>query len=219
MRAVPPPALPAIVLAAGQSRRMGRPKSALPAGGSHTFASRIAETLEASGLAPIVFVTSTDGTAVLDGALGRWRARVAVIENPHAERGQLSTLRCGLEHLGVAQPAALVTLIDVPFTTTRTIGDLIAAWHADHAPVVRPSSGVRHGHPIVIGTEAIHALANADPETHTMRDVLGLFAGRRREIAVDEAWRLADIDTTAEHEDALREFMIRARTSDGPDAT
>jgi len=198
---------------------MGRPKSALSAGASHTFASRIAETLEASGLAPIVFVTSTDGTAVLDGALGRWRPRVGVIENPHPDRGQLSSLRCGLEHLGVALPAALVTLIDVPFTTPRTIGDLIAAWRAYHAPVVRPSSGDRHGHPIVIGTDAIRALAKADPETHTMRDVLGLFAGSRREVAVDEVWRLADIDTPAEHADALREFMIRARTSDGPDAT
>ena len=198
---------------------MGRPKCSLPAGGGHTFASRIAETLEASGLAPIVFVTSADGTGVLDHALGQWRARVTVIENPRPERGQLSTLRCGLEHLGVELPAALVTLIDVPFATTRTIRDLIAAWHAHHAPVVRPASGDRHGHPIVIGTEAVRALATADPKTHTMRDVLGMFASGRREVAVDEAWRLADIDTPEEHEDALRQFTIRARTSDGPAAT
>ena len=195
---------------------MGRPKCALPAGGLHTFASRLAATLHASGLSPIVFVTSREGRDELDQSLGEWRAHVATIENPHPERGQLSTLRCGLEHVGVESPAALLTLVDVPFTTARSIAALIAAWRERQAPVVRPSSGDRHGHPIVVGNLAIRALAAADPGVQTMREVLATFASGRLDVTVDEEWRFADIDTPEEYEAALRQLTIRERTSDGP---
>ena len=207
---------PAVVLAAGRSQRMGRPKCALPAGGPHTFASRLAATLHTSGLSPIVFVTSRDGRGELDQSLGDWRAHVVTIENPHPERGQLSTLHCGLEHIGVESPAVLITLVDVPFTTSRSIAALIDAWREHQAPVVRPSRGDRHGHPIVVGSPAIRALAAADPGEETMREVLAKFASGRLDVTVDEEWRLADIDTPEEYEAALRQLTIRERTSDGP---
>jgi molybdenum cofactor cytidylyltransferase len=216
MRAPDRTTIPAIVLAAGQSRRMGRPKCALPAGGHHTFASRIAATLSVSGLSPIVFVTSTEGRRDLDRALGQWRSDVVTIENPHPERGQLSTLRCALEQTGLDLPVALLTLVDVPFTTPQAITALIDAWREHRAPLVRPSCGSRHGHPILVGTPVLNALATADPGTQTMRDVVAMFEGECRDVAMDEAWRLADTDTPEEYEAALRELTSRERMSGGP---
>jgi CTP:molybdopterin cytidylyltransferase MocA len=207
--------VPAIVLAAGQSRRMGRPKSALAAGNGHTFASRIAATLHAAGASPIVFATSVNQRQILEEALGPWRTRVVIIENPHPERGQLSTLRCALKQMDAALPATLVTLVDVPFTTAEIVAALVDASRAQGAPVVRPACGNQHGHPIVIAAPAIRALLDVDAEVHTVRDVLATFASERREIAVDEAWRIADIDTPEEYEEALHHLTTGERRSDG----
>lgn len=206
--------VPAIVLAAGQSRRMGSPKSALAAGAGETFASRIARTLCESGLSPVVFVTSPEGRRVLHDALSEWLSRVTTIENPHPERGQLSSLRCGLEYLDVESHVALVTLVDVPFTTPETIAALVAAWRSHAAPVVRPRCGDVHGHPIVIGARGIGAVMSADLRAHTMRDVMATFASERLEVPVDDAWRLSDIDTPAEYEAVRRHLTKDARRSD-----
>lgn len=191
MSAVPPGA---IVLAAGASSRMGRPKALLPLDAGDTFVQRIHRTLSDARLEPIVVVVRQELEEPIRTLLPR-TAVVAVNRNP--ERGQLSSLRVGLEALGWPA-AALVTLVDLPLVRVETVGTLVAAWARSGAPLVRPMTLGRRGHPIVVGGLVIAALADADPQTGA-KPVVHAFAAQALDVTVDDPGTLDDVDTPEDY--------------------
>jgi CTP:molybdopterin cytidylyltransferase MocA len=186
--------LGAIVLAAGASSRMGRPKALLPLDGGATFVERIHRTLLDAGLAPIVVVARPELEAAVRTLLPP-TALVAVNESP--ERGQLSSLLVGLEALG-RPAAALVTLVDLPLVRVETVSALIAAWARSGAPLVRPVTLGRRGHPIIVGGPVIAALAKADPHTGA-KPIVHAFAAEALDVAVDDPGTLDDVDTPQDY--------------------
>src|SRR4051812_40896711 len=103
---------PAIVLAAGASSRMGRPKALLPAG-DRTFIRRILDSLHEGGVVDAVVVVRPGHDEVTAEIEASGLARAVL--NLRADEGQLSSLLAGLEsidHPGV--DAVLVTLVDAP---------------------------------------------------------------------------------------------------------
>ena len=127
---------------------MGRAKALLPLGGD-TFLSRIVRTFLAAGVDDVVVVVGHDAEAIV-GAFPS-ELPVRFVENRGYDRGQLSSLLTGLaviDRPGVR--AMLVTLVDVPLVTPATVRAVIDRYRQTHAPVVRPTSGSRHGHPLII---------------------------------------------------------------------
>lgn len=205
-----PGTLPAVVLAAGASRRMSRPKALLDAGG-RPFVGRVADTLQASGLDPVLVVTRAElAGAVQDAAPG---ARVLV--NPDPDAGQLSSLRIGLS-AAVPAPAALVTLVDLPLVRPDTIAALLRAWRVSHPPLVRPSCRGRHGHPVIFGAEVIEALLapGLDPQAGA-KPIVRLFASRGVSVDTDDEGTVRDVDTPADYEAVFRESTRSSRTNSG----
>lgn len=181
---------PAIVLAAGASSRMGRPKALLPAGAAGpTFAHAVCASLAAGGAGPVVLVTR----ASLAGALSEALPGVRVVVNPDPDRGQLSSLLAGLAALD-APDAVLMTLVDVPLVRPETVRAIVQAWHATHAPLVRPLHAGRHGHPVVFGAALLEALRSADP-AHGAKPIVHRFVPVSVDVAVDDAGVLEDVDT------------------------
>lgn len=191
MSVVPPGA---IVLAAGASSRMGRPKALLPLDADDTFVQRIHQTLSDARLEPIVVVVRQELEEPVRTLLPRTTV-VAVNRNP--ERGQLSSLLVGLEALGWPA-AALVTLVDLPLVRVATVSALVAAWARSGAPLVRPMTLGRHGHPIVVGGPVIAALADADPQTGA-KPVVHAFAAQALDVMVDDPGTLDDVDTPEDY--------------------
>lgn len=187
MSATPPGA---IVLAAGASSRMGRPKALLPLAGGDTFVERVHQTLHAALLHPIVVVVRPELEQSVRSLLPPTTV-VAVNRSP--ERGQLSSLLVGLEAL-VWPAAALVTLVDLPLVRVETVTALIAAWARSGAPLVRPLTLGRRGHPIVVGGPVIAALAAADPQVGA-KPVVHAFAAQALDVRVDDPGTLNDVDT------------------------
>src|SRR5829696_5703142 len=125
----------AIVLAAGASTRMGRPKALLPAGGG-TFIRTILGTLRDGGVPDAVVVVRPGQDAVVEeiAAAGFGRA----VMNPRADEGQLSSLLAGLAAIEDERlEAALVTLVDVPLVAASTIRLLLERAAVSDAPIVR----------------------------------------------------------------------------------
>ena len=188
------PPLGAIVLAAGASSRMGRPKALLSLAEGDTFVERIHRTLFDARLEPIVVVVRPELEEPVRTLLPRATV-VAVNRNP--ERGQLSSLLVGLEALGWP-PAALVTLVDLPLVRVATVTALVEAWTRSGAPLVRPMTLGRRGHPMVVGGPVIAALAQADPQTGA-KPVVHAFADQALDVPADDPGTLDDVDTPEDY--------------------
>jgi molybdenum cofactor cytidylyltransferase len=184
----------AIVLAAGASSRMGRPKALLPLDEGDTFVERIHRTLLDAGLDPIVVVVRPELEAPVRTVLP---PTTVVAVNRHPEHGQLSSLLVGLEALGWPA-AALVTLVDLPLVRVGTVSALIAAWARSGAPLVRPMTRGRRGHPIVVAGPVIAALADADLQTGA-KPVVHAFAAQALDVVVDDPGTLDDVDTPEDY--------------------
>ena len=122
--------IPAIVLAAGTSTRMGRPKATLPLPGGGTFLTRIVHTFLEAGVDDVVVVVGHQAAAVVEAFAASGLA-ARFVDNLAYEQGQLTSLLAGLQVVdrpGVA--AALVTLVDVPLVSSATVqrNSLRAAW-------------------------------------------------------------------------------------------
>src|SRR4026209_1708592 len=79
--------IPAIVLAAGKSTRMGRPKAALPIGDADTFLSRVVRTFHEAGSDEVVVVVGHEAEAVA-ASLASTGVTARFVENPEYESGQ-----------------------------------------------------------------------------------------------------------------------------------
>jgi molybdenum cofactor cytidylyltransferase len=178
---------------------MGRPKALLPIGpAGDTFFDRVTSTLHDAGIDEIVVVVGADAEAIRAGA--RPRSGVRIIDNPDYEQGQLTSLLAGLRAIDAAKASAvLVTLIDVPLVTAKTVRTLIAAQREHGAPIVRPVSNGRHGHPVIFGRELFAELQRADP-AHGAKPVVRAHAAAMIEVPVDDEGAFTDIDTREEYE-------------------
>ena len=202
----------ALVLAAGASSRMGRPKAALPLGpGLGTVLSRGVATLLAAGVPRVVVVAGAHPDAVRE-ALDGTDARVSVVDNPAWAVGQLSSLICGLNAVDDGRlEAVLMTLVDVPLVAPATVRHLIDTWRETRAPIVRPARGDMHGHPVLFDRRIFAELRAADP-TSGAKPVVHAHAHEIVNVAVDDEGAFLDLDTP---EDYARALALAARLSIG----
>jgi molybdenum cofactor cytidylyltransferase len=190
--------IPAIVLAAGKSSRMGRAKANLPLGAGDTFLSRIVRTLLDAGINDVVVVVGYEANLIVD-VLSATGLNVRFVENPDYERGQLSSLLAGLEVVdrpGVT--AALVTLVDAPLVAASTVRAVLERYRRTGARVVRPVRGVQHGHPILIDRSLFDALRRADSDSGA-KPIVRAHASPSGDVEVDDPGAFADIDTPEEY--------------------
>lgn len=184
----------AIILAAGQSIRMGEPKLLLPWGKSTVLQTVIA-VVQSAGVDETLVVTGAMHDQV-EALVGR---SVQTIFNPgFAEGEMLSSIQAGLVEKQREARAALICLGDQPQVQTRTVQRILQTYQRSGASIVVPSFQKRRGHPWLVGREHWdEILAMQAPET--MRDFLNRHASRIRYLEVDTPSVLADLDTPDEY--------------------
>src|SRR3954462_12081875 len=142
--------IPAIVLAAGRSSRMGRAKATLPAGDGHTFLARIVRTFLDAGISDVIVVVGHEAESIAR-SFSESGLPARFVVNDRYDEGQLSSLLAGLSLIDRPRVAAgLGTPVDVPLVSGATVRAVVDADSRTHAPIVRPTSGERHGHPLLI---------------------------------------------------------------------
>ncbi|MGE5359450.1 MAG: nucleotidyltransferase family protein [Bacteroidales bacterium] len=198
--------IPAVILAAGASSRMGRPKALLPVGDAgEVFVTRLAATLLEGGAEDVVVVAGADAAAIR-ARLNEAPRLVRIIENPEWELGQLSSLRHALaavERPGVR--AVMAIPVDMPLVAAKTVRALREAYMGGEWLVVRPARGARHGHPVIFDRALFDELRTGDPGGGA-RAVVASHRGRVLDLELDEddAGAFIDIDTPEDYERYIR---------------
>jgi molybdenum cofactor cytidylyltransferase len=144
-----------LILAAGESSRMGTDKATLTYRG-RTFLELIVRTLRETKLARIMVVLGHHAQEIqqqikIEGA--------EVVTNPDYRSGQTSSLQAGLRSL-IADDleAVLLCLVDHPAVSAETVRRLVATFRHSGAPVVIPTYQGRRGHPVLIGRKVFEDL-------------------------------------------------------------
>lgn len=186
----------AVVLAAGQSRRMGTPKLVLPWGNT-TVIGNVTGVLQSAGLGQIVVVTGAHH-ALIDSALQS--SALTRVHNPQYEQSEmLASLQIGLRALLGAITACLVILGDQPQIDPDVVAQVLERADDRQDALIVPSYHKRRGHPWLVGRalwDAIFALR--DPE-QTLRDFLHAHASQIEYITVETPAVLMDLDTPEEY--------------------
>lgn len=188
----------AIILAAGESRRMGRPKALLPFRGG-TFLTAIADNL-GRRCSPVIAVFGFDAARVSQSA----PPNVKAIENPDYQLGMLTSLKAGLRAVPDSCDALMFTLVDHPAVLPSTIDAVMES----AALIAIPRSGNRRGHPVLIRRQIACEFLR-EPLTSRVRDVIDRHAGEIDYIDVDDPGVSDDIDDPALYEKLLAREAAR----------
>lgn len=198
--------IPAIVLAAGKSTRMGRPKATLPLA-AETFLSRIVRTFHHAGVDDVVVVVGHEAQAIM-ASLSHAGVSARFVLNPDYESGQFSSLLKGLDAVDTAEVSgALVTLVDVPLVTAATVRAVIERYQRTHAPIVRPTRGLEHGHPVLIERSIFGEIRAADPPGGA-KPVIRAYASPAGDFDVADEGAFLDIDTPEVYERVIAEGRL-----------
>ena len=199
-----------VVLAAGASSRMGKPKALLDFHG-HPCVGVVLASCAAAGLQRVVLVTAPAGEAVRAAAFHAGIATTPVI-NQHPERGMLSSLQEGLRALPGDAPAFFIFPVDFPLAPAQEIRRLWLAF-AGRSPGQRifvPSYARRRGHPVLLDAALAPELLALDP-TASARVVMQAHAAEIVHLEAADDRVLMDMDTPEDYQRCL------ARHAAGPD--
>ena len=174
-----------LILAAGESRRMGFPKALLPYR-EETFLDRLAR-LFAARCAPVIVVLGAEAERIRAGV----HPAATFVVNPDWARGQTTSMQCGLRAVPPDADGVLFTLVDHPAVRPATIDALLV--EPCTALVRVPRCHGHRGHPIWFSRELIAEFL-ALPETGAARDVVHSHAAQTEFLDVDDPGILADID-------------------------
>lgn len=181
--------IPAILLAAGKSERMGRPKQLIEFGGK-TFVRHSIDNLLGSGIDQVVVVTGHREEAVRDAISS---CPVRIVHNPRYESGMSTSIKAGIEALPPDCVAFLLALADQPLVDSATISKLLAEYRKTRPAALVPTFNRRKGHPIIISTALIAEIVGMDDETG-LKQVLDLHKSSILLLAVDTDSVLVDFD-------------------------
>jgi molybdenum cofactor cytidylyltransferase len=194
-----------LILAAGDSSRMGRDKALLPwpppaagqAPPNDTFLSAAIRSLSAATEFVVVVVGKNEAAlAPIIYAQG-----ASLVINPDPDRGQFSSLQVGLhEVLNHGRDAAMVTLVDRPpvsTTTIQTLRDAFAGADQNIWAVVPEFSG-KHGHPYLVGREMMEAFLRV-PATSIARDIEHEHQEHIQYVRVDDPLIALNINTPEDY--------------------
>jgi molybdenum cofactor cytidylyltransferase len=183
-------AVAAILLAAGQSQRMGAFKPLLPFGETTVIRSCLSN-LHAAGVTNVVVVLGHRADEVQESLKDLTYVRFAFNRDPESEMS--TSIARGIEALPRAAKAVLIALTDQPAIPPAAIKSIIDAWLAGDRLVI-PQFNERGGHPVLIDLSFRTQLLRIDPQ----RGLRGFFADQHSEVRrliVNSPYIARDLDT------------------------
>ncbi|MDE2903300.1 MAG: nucleotidyltransferase family protein [Chloroflexota bacterium] len=189
------PRLSAILLAAGQSTRMGQPK-ALLSWGSVPLVRHQVDLLGAHPAIDPVIVVVGDLLDEVQALLHDTPARIVV--NPLFRDGRATSLAAGARALQGGPTSVLVASVDQPLAA-NLLDPLVTAWRSDPGALWRPSYQGRGGHPLIVPADVAPELAHVTEAARGLRAVVTRHRHRLRAVPVDTQLAVLNLNTPADY--------------------
>lgn len=187
--------LGAIILAAGESRRMGRPKQLLPWGDS-TLINAVVAAVLAAPVAEAVVVLGHTADEVQQAVTGH-DPRLRFVRNHQYRNGMLSSVRAGVAALSDRCDAFFLYLGDQPRASPEVAATLARAYTP--GAILVPTADGRRGHPVLFSLEYREEIAGLD-DAVGLRQLLWRHPDAVRELAVAEPAIHVDLDTPEDYD-------------------
>lgn len=182
----------AVILGAGSSTRMGRPKQLLELEGKPMLQHTL--DLVAACFEDVVLVLGHQADAIEDAL--EISSGVRVVRNPDHESGQASSVRVGIAAIAAESEAAAVFLGDQPAMSRALVDEVIAAFRRSTASVVRPGSRDAPGHPVFVRRETFEDRARLTGD----EGVRSLMRGSDVHFVTTSSPLPDDVDTPEDYE-------------------
>ena len=177
----------AIVIAAGKSERMGRPKALLPLRG-RTFIENILDAISRSPVEDTIIVVGHHR----DEIERHIRTSARIVFNSDYEQGMITSIQTGIRSLLVATSGALLFLVDHPLVDSECIHLLVANAAPDR--IVVPTFGGRRGHPVLFGATILQEVLALNT-SEGANIVVRRDPSRIVQVSVSSPGVLVDVDT------------------------
>jgi molybdenum cofactor cytidylyltransferase len=184
-----------VILAAGDSKRMGYPKALLPLG-DEIFLTRILRILREAGLGRPRLILGRDAELII--------ARiddypVDIIMNTDPDRGQLSSIQLGISGLSEEYEAAMLWPVDQPAVSVELTRRLTELFVTKDCRVAVPLRGGKRGHPAIFHRTMFHEFMDASMEKGA-KGIISRYESETCFLSTDESAAFTDIDTPSDYQ-------------------
>lgn len=190
----------AVILAAGNSSRMGKPKAILTVNNT-TFLNCILNKVKISNYENIIVVLGQHYDLVEKSILSN--GTIDVIRNQHPERGQLSSLQLALSCIREDMVGTLVALVDHPMVSENTYQLIFERASKQPDSIIIPTFRGKKGHPVYFSRKFFDALLKA-PLDQGARYVITNNKSDVIYVPVDDTGIIADIDTPEQYVQTIK---------------
>ena len=205
------PFVSAVLLAAGESTRMGRPKPLLPWEETTLVQYQVAS-LQSGGVDEVCVVTGAGGEAV--GSLFRDETGVRVVPNPEYKTGKTTSVRAGVRVVAPAAAAIVILAVDQP-RPDWVIRHVVDSHLTAGSPVTSPRFQGRGGHPLVFSAGLRQELLEITEANQGIREVVRRHASEMNLVEFDSRVVRLDINTPDSYAAAIRDYgELSAKSGD-----
>jgi molybdenum cofactor cytidylyltransferase len=192
--------LAAVILAAGESRRMGAPKALVPYRGT-TFVEHLLEITRHTRVGVTRIVVGAHADAIREKLSSQ---AAAIVVNEDWAKGQLSSIQTAIRSLPEEGSCGMILCpVDHPIVSATLIARLIAEFDSSGQAIVIPTYRRRRGHPLIFRASLYPELLAASPEVGA-RQVVWAHADEISEVSTEQEGVVLNINDSATLERALR---------------
>jgi len=188
-----------MILAAGESRRMGQPKLLLPFG-DKTIIETVVEKVVSSKVDKTLVVLGSEREEV-EEKIKNFPVKLAF--NPDYPSGMLSSVLCGFKTLPEETQAVVVVLGDQPSVSKEVVDKIVDAYQKTGKGIVLPVYKKERGHPVIIDMKYKDEVENLSPDIG-LRGTVYSHPEDILEVEVDAPEILQDIDDEADYKRELK---------------
>jgi molybdenum cofactor cytidylyltransferase len=184
-----------ILLAAGESRRMGQPKLLLPWGNT-TILEKVVDTYRKTKISELIVVVGANQESLKDILISK---SVIIVENPYSQEGMSTSIRKGVEAASNQAEGYLIGLGDQPLITPDIINSLITVFSNEQPGIAICSHKKKKGHPVIFAGKFRQALCNLKGDTGG-RTIIRQHGAEVRYVDTGSEAIFMDIDTPDDYQ-------------------